>query len=150
MAHRLLHSLVFSSVVLLEGLGCSISHGAPPPLPDAGPGGDGGPPPPDDAHTPPLDAGWFDDAGALRDAGAILDAHFAADAGWDGGSDAGPLADGDAGPRERDAGPRSSCEEGWPPTKGFWCVMEDEQMLCCRSSQEATDDTCCVVSGSEP
>jgi hypothetical protein len=134
MAHRLLRSIVFSSVVLLEGSGCSLSHGrdSAPPLdpPDGGASGDGGPP--EIARPPRLDAGWLDDAGQLRDAEAIRDAWLAPeDAGRDSGLELG------------DGGDLRMCEEGWPPTKAYWCVLEGDSRLCCRGPEEDRSD-CCV------
>ncbi len=141
MTHRMLRSIVFSSAFLLEGVGCSISH---PTLPDAPP-----PPPPDpDADLADggvtADAGWFDDAGELRDAEARWDAWRATDSGpvdaasGDGGtSDAGPA---DAGQSDG-GGDLPTCDEiGWPTTKGFWCVIENDRELC--GSSWSTDPEC--------
>lgn len=137
MSHRLLRSLVLSSVVLLESAGCTLSHrSSPPPDPDTGPGGDGGPPPPEDGGAPGRDGGWLDDAGRVRDAAAVRDAWLDAE----GPTDAGGLG--------FDAGDVRLCEDGWPPTKGFWCVMQDDAVLCCRSVFLAdggmVDEACCL------
>lgn len=138
MTHRMLRSIVFSSAFLLEGVGCTTSH---PGLPSAPPPP---PPQPDAGHDGGFvaDAGWFDDAGELRDAEARWDAWRATDAGP---ADAGPADAGasDAGPADAgasDAGPSDaghsdgglpSCDEiGWPTTKGFWCVIENDRELC--------------------
>ncbi|MFK7986458.1 MAG: hypothetical protein AB8I08_10530 [Sandaracinaceae bacterium] len=131
MTHRMLRSIVFSSAFLLEGVGCTTSHPGlpsapppPPPQPDAG--RDGG-------HV--ADTGWFDDAGELRDAEARWDAWRATDAGPEdagpadaGAPDTGP---GDAGPAALPDGGLPFCDEvGWPTTKGFWCVIENDRELC--------------------
>lgn len=134
MAHRLLRSIVFSGVVLLEGSGCSLSHGraplAPGEPPDGGASGDGGPP--EIIPPPRRDAGWLDDAGQLRDAAAIRDAWVASD---DAGSDAAV--------ERADAGDPRMCEEGWPPTKAYFCVLEGDAQLCCRGTESDPQD-CCI------
>ncbi|MFT5355445.1 MAG: hypothetical protein ACI9KE_002664 [Polyangiales bacterium] len=120
MAHRFLHTLVFSSAIALEG--CSTSHSSPPDLPDgampdalsldAGSALDTGPPP-FDGGRPSIDGGNVD-TGSQRDAGN------------DAGRDAGPTMD-----------PRL-CEPGWQTTKASTCQpidMDDpESPLICYSS----------------
>lgn len=115
MAHRFLHTLVFSSVLALEG--CSTSHSAEDDLPDATPDAfpDAGPrlidvgPPTVDAGPPPFDGGATN-----------------MDAGHDAGHDAGRPTD-----------PRL-CEPGWQTTKASTCQpidMDDPNSpLICYSS----------------
>lgn len=121
MAHRFLHTLVFSSALALEG--CSTSHSSRDDLPDA----------------PNLDA-FFPDA-SRSDAGPPL-----IDAGpppFDGGSTnldaAAPDAGHDAGAHDagRPTDPRL-CEPGWQTTKASTCQpidMDDPNSpLICYSS----------------
>lgn len=63
MAGRLLHSLVFSSVLALESAGCTVAHA---PLTDAG-GGD----PPDGGSDAGTDAGFDAGSDAGFDAGDV-------------------------------------------------------------------------------
>lgn len=123
MAHRFLHTLVFSSVLALEG--CSTSHSSPLEMPDGGmpdaPNLDAGTrdagPPPFDGGRPSVDAGPppFDGGSPNVDAGSP-----------DAGQDAGPPMD-----------PRL-CEPGWQTTKASTCQpidMDDpDSPLICYSS----------------
>ena len=118
MAHRFLHTLVFSSVLALEG--CSTSHSSLLEMPDGGmpdvpnrdaepPAFDGGPPsvdagpPPFDGGSPNVDAGTPD---AGHDSGPPIDLRF--------------------------------CEPGWQTTKASYCRpldMDDPaSLLVCYSS----------------
>lgn len=123
-AHRLLHSVVISSVLALESVGCGISHDRVDPPDD-----DGGP------RDRSPDAGRRRDAGfRMVDAGTPVEP----DAGR---ADAG-APPGDAGPPPPDAGDARACEPGWPTTKGFFCTtVSDDLLLCCNSFGE---DPCCL------
>ena len=138
MAHRLLHSLVFSSVIALEAAGCNTSHMLVPPDPR-----DGGPPDDDDDAGPDHDAStWI----PLADAGPPP-------------TDAGPPTRDDAGPPVVDAGldagfddagpPHDlrTCEPGWPTTKAMVCEPDGAgRVICCRLPSLEPDGgmDCCV------
>jgi hypothetical protein len=123
MASRLLHSLVFSSLMALEGLGCSASHA------------DRGSPPRDDdwiGTGPPVDTRAGAAARHVIEAVAS-DARpdSAPDAGPEAGPDAESGADADIG---WDAGDVRLCEPGWPTTKAVICMpIEPGVSECCRS-----------------
>lgn len=145
MAHRLLHSLVISSLFALEGSGCTSSHDRPPlppPPPDGDDAGtwwlDAGAPRPRDAGVRRSDAGRSpSDAGAPADAGPP-DAAAPSDAGAP--SDGGFAADG---------GEMPMCEPGWPTTKGFFCTeLENGEIVCCDSLLLPDGGgRCCVPEG---
>jgi hypothetical protein len=121
MAHRLLHSLVISSVMALEGLGCAFSH-TPEPARE---------PPPDPLEPPPM---GFDD-GAV-DAGPLDTGTADTGRPGTGSADTGAPDTGspDTSPAPTDTGaPDGSdprfCEPGWPTTKASFCrTIEEEDM----------------------
>lgn len=126
MAHRLLHSLVFSSVMVLEGLGCAVSHHGPDEDPPA-------PPPPPRHFDPPVDDGGLPGDAGGEDSGAPQ-------------LDAGEPAD------PADAGDPRLCEPGWPTTKASYCAVVDmdsefERIVCCNSFGE---EPCCTASEDGP
>lgn len=153
MQHRLLHSLVVSSVFLLD-VGCGSSHvvgdddGGP--APDGG-GVDAAREVRDAAPTAPdaqdaVDAAAIDDAAVNDDATLVADAAEAIDA----------APEVDAAPEPIDVGldpdaamdPRL-CESGWPTTKGYICTPTTDPLrsVCCRF--EDTEPCCLAVREAE-
>ena len=128
MKHRLLHTLVFSSGLLLDG--CATTHGS---MPDAGPAQPDAPVPTPDAMATP-DAPSAPDAFEPPDAFVPPDA-FSPDA-------AVIITD-----------PRA-CEPGWPTTKAVFDVERDGVRYGCRSPEVSHDDPdlslCCVITEVAP
>ena len=123
MRHRLLHTLVFSSGLLLDG--CATTHGS---IPDAGPALPDAPVlTPDGMAT--ADAPIAPDAFEAPDAFVPPDA-FSPDA-------AVVITD-----------PRA-CEPGWPTTKAVFEVERDGVRYGCRTPAVLPDDPdlslCCVI-----
>lgn len=137
--HRLFHTLVFSSVMALEG--CALSHATdgPPFMPPAAPDAQADVQP--DAGTDTAE--WPDTSVAPDDAGFDAEADAEADAVADALPDASPDADAEPADAAMDA---RLCEAGWPPTKATFCVPVDAgpAMLCCRT---VGDEECCVMEG---
>ena len=133
MSHRLLHSLVFSSVLALDATGCTTSHGLPamPPSPDAeGLSIDGGvlptttdasvPPVPTDAFVPPVPTDAFIPA---------------------------PSPDASIPPDAFVPGDDRFCEEGWPTTKATSCIEVEGMpfLRCCSNTSPEVVGTCCLL-----
>lgn len=123
MAHRLLHTLVFSSMFMLHGTlgGCARSN---------------------TREEPDADTEDMVDAGApvATDAGEVMmaDAHVPA------ASDAGAP---DAG--APDAGDPRFCEPGWPTTKGQWTAEVDGELWGCEGPGHWTGEDAGPIDVSE-
>ena len=123
--HRLLHSLVFSSVMALDATGCTTSHEPQdmPPRPDAdGLTSDGGLPPVlSDGGVPPVLTDAFVPPEPSRDASVPPDAFMPTDDRF--------------------------CEEGWPTTKATSCTeVEGMSFLrCCNLIRPDGGEDCCLL-----